>query len=118
MFFFRNPLALLLLSVVEVSSNNVIISPGGDVKGARAVISFAEHQTTQDRHAYLQVAQERGYTCWLFPDYHTAAVCIQVPPKRCLRFQDKREREKSEHLSHIINPNPVHNREPRSNICM
>lgn len=78
-----SPLILLLLPVVSSSNNNnnnVIVSPGDALKGTRAVIPFAEYQTTEDRRAYLQAAQEQGYTCWIFPNAHTAAICIQVPP--------------------------------------
>lgn len=73
---------LLLLPAVGASSNNVIISPGDALNGARAVIPFAEYHTTEDRRAYLQDAQQQGYTCWMFPNVHEAAVCIQVPPRK------------------------------------
>lgn len=86
---FRNQLILLVLLVVEASSNNVIVSPGDAVKGARAVISFAEHQTTQDRRDYLHMAKEQGYTCWMFPDYHSAAICIQVSFEKIVDINER-----------------------------
>lgn len=68
---------LLIISVLG-ASHGVTVSPGGELTGSRAVISFAEHQTTEDRRVYLQGAQEKGYTCWMFPSNLEAAVCIQV----------------------------------------
>lgn len=74
----ENFCVLLLFSVLGASHDATVVSPGGKLTGPRTVISFAEHQTTEDRRAYLQGVQEQGYTCWTFPKKLEAAVCIQV----------------------------------------
>lgn len=54
--FSGNVCVYLLFSVLG-ASNGAIISPGSELKGPRAVISFADHHTTEDRRANLQRAQ-------------------------------------------------------------
>lgn len=77
---------LLALSIFGASTGTTIIPPGGPLNGKRNIISFAEHQTTEDRRAYLQEAQEQGYTCWMNPENYRAAVCTQVPLVDCSKM--------------------------------
>ena len=77
---------LLLALSIFGDSNAAIISAGDALNGRRHVMGFAEYQTTEDRHAYLQAAQEQGYACWMLPAKHRAATCIQVPLEDCSKM--------------------------------
>ena len=79
--------ALLALSILGTSDSAIIsASVASALQDPRNVVLFGEHQTTEDRHAYLQAAQEQGYACWMLPAKHRAATCIQVPLEDCSKM--------------------------------